>query len=62
MKIEGLVGTSPAKPSFGMTLTMASYSVVFKDYMLYVCVISKEGLVWAGAKSSFARPSIAVFA
>ncbi len=38
---EGLVGTIPAKPSFGMMLTIELFSVVLPDYVI-VGVISKK--------------------
>ena len=30
---DGLAGTSPVKPSFGMTPTIESFSGVFTDYI-----------------------------
>ncbi len=41
---EGLVGTSPTKPSFGMTLTKELYSFVNHKLYLIAGVIPKVGL------------------
>ena len=44
---EGLAGTSLAKPSYVMTLTIELYSVVSRDYILKS--VSYQKLNWAAA-------------
>ena len=39
---EGLAGTNPAQPSFGMTPTIELYPVVFTGYILWLVSYQKK--------------------